>query len=58
MPSRAVTLASLDERRIPLFVTIPERAYRAGLEVRVDVVMGGAFPETQHVKAPFLGPPR
>jgi len=58
VPSRTVTLAALDERRVPLFVTIPERAYRAGLEVRVDVVMGGAFPETQHLKAPFLGPPR
>jgi len=58
LPSRTVTLTALGERRIPLFVTIPERAYRAGLEVRVDVVMGGAFPETQHVKAPFLGPPR
>ena len=58
LPTRTVTLGALEGRRVPLFATLAERAYRAGLEVCVVVVMDGRPPETQQVKAPFLGPPR
>lgn len=54
--SRSITLPSLAEQRVPLFVTLPESAYRRHLVVQVDVTMEGEFPETQHSHAPFIGP--
>jgi cytochrome c oxidase accessory protein FixG len=58
LPSRSITLPSLGERRLPLFVTIPESAYRRHLLVQVEITMDGPASETLHVEAPFIGPPR
>jgi len=53
-----VTLASMAERRVPFVVTLPESAYRSGLEAALDVTMEGEGRVTQRVKVPFAGPPR
>jgi cytochrome c oxidase accessory protein FixG len=53
-----VTLEAMAERRVPFVVTLPESAYRAGLEAALDVTMAGEGRVTRRVRAPFAGPPR
>lgn len=54
----SVTLDSLAERQLPVSVAVPEGSVRSGMLVRIEVTMEGEAPETIHVEAPFLGPPR
>lgn len=57
LPSRSITLASLAERRLPVFVTMNESAFRPDLVVKVEITMAGEHPQTVPIEAPFLGPP-
>lgn len=54
-----VELASMAERRIPVFVTVPVAQQRPGLEAKVEVTMHGPDGAAVLVsKAPLLGPRR
>jgi polyferredoxin len=58
LTAERITLASMSERRVPFVVTLPESAFRAGLDAVLDVTMEGAGRVTRRVRAPFAGPPR
>ncbi len=59
MPLAEVTLDSLAQARVPLFVSVPRRTWRGGFSVHVRVVVIGApgAPGASFAaQAPFLGP--
>ncbi len=58
--STRVELGAMEERHVPLFVTLPESAQRGALEVEVVVTMTGGNepPQRRVVTGRFLGPRR
>ena len=55
IPSTTVELASLEDRKIPIFVRIERTAYEAGLEFGLAITTAT---ESITVRAPLLGPRR
>ncbi|MBI5513543.1 MAG: cytochrome c oxidase accessory protein CcoG [Deltaproteobacteria bacterium] len=58
LPLRTVTLASLAQVRLPVFVEVPRAGFHGDFPVRLRVVPQGQGAEARSLTAPFLGPGR
>lgn len=56
VPSRTVRLRSLEDRRIPVFVTAPASAVRGSQPIRLEIEMKGSEDPPRVVDAQFLAP--
>jgi cytochrome c oxidase accessory protein FixG len=57
LPVAEVTVESLGQVRVPVFVSVPRAAWQRQFQVEVEARVVGAAPEQEfEAKAPFLGP--